>query len=229
MTEKHDHPPTDDPALPSGARARRPKRIDGKARREEIIKAAQRLIAREGVRAVRHRSVASEAGVPLSATTYYFRDIHELIAETFFDFAESGASETGHLTQAVAATLARFLDGSQSLQDRQILLNAILVTLLNHIDRQVQNRDQRLIEQSFRLEALHNPVLRQAQQENHRTTLTTTTALLRTLGSGKPELDAELIYSTVLYLEYQRVLAGDSLASREHSAEVLRCLLEKLV
>ena len=77
---------------PETSRARLPKRVDGKARREQILAATLRVVAREGVRAVRHRAVAKEAEVPLSATTYYFRDIHELIAEAFHSFAEQGRS-----------------------------------------------------------------------------------------------------------------------------------------
>src|SRR5690606_30300634 len=42
-------------------------------RRQAILDAAMRIIVRDGVRAVRHRAVAAEAGVPLSATTYYFK------------------------------------------------------------------------------------------------------------------------------------------------------------
>jgi DNA-binding transcriptional regulator YbjK len=36
---------------------------------------------REGIDAVTHRSVASEAALPLAATTYYFANLDELIAE----------------------------------------------------------------------------------------------------------------------------------------------------
>lgn len=36
---------------------------------------------REGIDAVTHRSVASEAALPLAATTYYFANVDELVAE----------------------------------------------------------------------------------------------------------------------------------------------------
>src|SRR5688500_5437435 len=51
------------------------------ARRDAIIQAAVDLIAREGLAAVSHRTVAREAGVPLGATTYYFASKTELLRD----------------------------------------------------------------------------------------------------------------------------------------------------
>ncbi len=48
---------------------RKASRQGSELRRQNILEAALRLIVREGVRAVRHRAVAAEADVPLSATT----------------------------------------------------------------------------------------------------------------------------------------------------------------
>ena len=62
--------------------------IDSERRRKAILEAALRIVVKEGVRGVRHRAVAKEAEVPLSATTYYFKDISDLIADTFVLFAE---------------------------------------------------------------------------------------------------------------------------------------------
>lgn len=53
---------------------RKASRQGSEQRRQAILDAAMRLIVRDGVRAVRHRAVAAEAQVPLSATTYYFKD-----------------------------------------------------------------------------------------------------------------------------------------------------------
>jgi TetR/AcrR family transcriptional regulator, regulator of biofilm formation and stress response len=50
-------------------------------RRRQIIEAALAVIGRGGVDAVTHRAVATEAGVPLAATTYYFESKAELVRE----------------------------------------------------------------------------------------------------------------------------------------------------
>jgi DNA-binding transcriptional regulator YbjK len=54
----------------------------GERRRETILRATLRVIGRRGADAVTHRAVADEAGVALSATTYYFASKEELLQQT---------------------------------------------------------------------------------------------------------------------------------------------------
>ncbi|AYY14977.1 TetR family transcriptional regulator [Actinobacteria bacterium YIM 96077] len=65
---------TDPPsATRDGRRAR------GERRRAEIIAATLRVVERDGAAGVTHRSVAREAEVPTSLTTYYFATLDELL------------------------------------------------------------------------------------------------------------------------------------------------------
>lgn len=50
----------------------------GEARRQALLDAVLRVLEREGPGGVTHRSVASEAGVPVAAATYYFATLDEL-------------------------------------------------------------------------------------------------------------------------------------------------------
>ncbi len=54
----------------------------GAARREHILRATLELIGEHGPDAVTHRAVAERAGLPLSATTYWFDSKEELLQET---------------------------------------------------------------------------------------------------------------------------------------------------
>ncbi|MFE0153375.1 TetR/AcrR family transcriptional regulator [Nonomuraea sp. NPDC059007] len=51
----------------------------GERRRREIIEATLRVIEREGVAGVTHRSVAAEAGAPPSLALYYFATLDDLL------------------------------------------------------------------------------------------------------------------------------------------------------
>lgn len=51
---------------------------DAVARKQSIVDAAVRVIARDGISGLTHRAAAAEAGVPLGLTTYYFSDKNEL-------------------------------------------------------------------------------------------------------------------------------------------------------
>lgn len=55
--------------------------VEQESRRDTIIAATLRLLRAGGPRAVTHRAVAEEGGVPLAATTYYFSSKEELMEE----------------------------------------------------------------------------------------------------------------------------------------------------
>ena len=78
---------------------RKASRHGSEQRRQLILDAAMRIVVRDGVRGVRHRAVAAEAGVPLSATTYYFKDIDDLINDTFAQYVERSAAFMAKLWQ----------------------------------------------------------------------------------------------------------------------------------
>ncbi|MEU2241835.1 TetR family transcriptional regulator C-terminal domain-containing protein [Streptomyces sp. NPDC018338] len=48
-------------------------------RRERIVAAALRVVARSGLAGLSHRTVAAEADVPLGSTTYHFASLDELL------------------------------------------------------------------------------------------------------------------------------------------------------
>jgi DNA-binding transcriptional regulator YbjK len=85
-------------------------------RRTVLIHAAVGLIAREGLAAVSHRTVAKAADVPLGATTYYFASKTELLREALevladleirgLEMAALQLAEPGADADFVADTLA---------------------------------------------------------------------------------------------------------------------------
>ncbi|MEV5172789.1 TetR family transcriptional regulator [Streptomyces flaveolus] len=55
-----------------------PRRYDPE-RRQRIIDAAIRVVGRDGIAGLSHRTVAAEADVPLGSTTYHFATLEELL------------------------------------------------------------------------------------------------------------------------------------------------------
>ncbi|SDU07710.1 TetR/AcrR family transcriptional regulator [Amycolatopsis keratiniphila] len=51
----------------------------GERRKRELIEATLRIVARDGVSGVSHRTVAREAGLPATAAAYHFQGIEELL------------------------------------------------------------------------------------------------------------------------------------------------------
>ena len=63
----------------------------GERRRHALVSAAAELLNEGGFEAVRHRSVAQRAGLPLASTTYYFASLDELIGKAveYIGFTEA--------------------------------------------------------------------------------------------------------------------------------------------
>jgi DNA-binding transcriptional regulator YbjK len=80
--------------------ARQPR---GARRREALLDAVLRIVAREGVAAVTHRAVAREAGVTHRLTTYYFRTKEQMLLEAFRQLATRSLERTERAARGVAA------------------------------------------------------------------------------------------------------------------------------
>lgn len=111
----------------------------GRERRRAIIQAAADIIREEGPGAVTHRAVAARAECSLSATTYYFSGLDELLAEAgkvnikrWAERAEAVADDVERmgvpatLPEAVDAILRACLPADTSLENhyRQLLAAA---------------------------------------------------------------------------------------------------------
>lgn len=91
----------------------------GARRRELIAAAAAALVLEQGPAALSHRAVAARAGVPLAATTYYFRDLDELAAQA------GGALVDGWTAHARAVLDG--LDRAAPIEDpAEVLVSALL-------------------------------------------------------------------------------------------------------
>ncbi|WP_370295344.1 TetR/AcrR family transcriptional regulator [Pseudomonas benzenivorans] len=189
---------------------RKASRQGSEQRRQAILDAAMRLIVREGVRAVRHRAVAAEAGVPLSATTYYFKDINDLITDTFAQFVERSAAYMAKFwssTEGVLQELVGQLDGSG--EARRRLADEIARLAVEYVRYQLINRrDHLLAEQAFQQEALLNPRLHDLVRAHGQILAQGVIRFFEVLGSQQPEQDARLLTAIILRMEYQGLLDG---------------------
>ncbi|MEU6581928.1 TetR/AcrR family transcriptional regulator [Nocardia sp. NPDC059246] len=89
----------------------------GERRRQALVCAAAELLLEGGFEAVRHRSVATRADLPLASTTYYFESLEDLIARAveFSGNAELEAmrrrvGEVTHRRRGAEATVELVLD-----------------------------------------------------------------------------------------------------------------------
>lgn len=207
--------------------ARRASRIRGERTRQAILAATQRVIARDGVAAVSHRAVAQEARVNLSLTTYYFVDLYDLIAAAFKQFSDGGQDELSEQWQRGFEFLARIgsIPGSP-VETRRKVRNYALKSICDHIESKVtQDPIGLAIEHQFFFAALNDPRLVQMAAD-HRSRLTAPLVrLFRLFGSPQPLVDADLMFGTVIRLEYEALLHD----SREADSKRVRREIKRLL
>ena len=187
---------------------RKASRQGSEQRRQQILDAAMRIIVRDGVRGVRHRAVAAEAGVPLSATTYYFKDIEDLLTDTFAQYVERSADYMAKLwanTEVLLRQLVAKGDGSP--QARAQLADEVAKMGAEYVQRQLHNRrDFLMAEQAFRQEALLCPRLAELVRLHAQILLRGTCQLLQVVGSRQPQQDAIVLTAIIEQMEYQGLL-----------------------
>ncbi|WP_273819408.1 TetR/AcrR family transcriptional regulator [Pseudomonas asplenii] len=187
---------------------RKASRQGSEQRRQDILNAAMRIVVRDGVRGVRHRAVAAEAGVPLSATTYYFKDIDDLLTDTFAQYVERSAAYMAKLwenNEGLLREMVAYGDGSPA--SRAQLADDIARMTADYVQRQLHNRREYLMaEQAFRQEALLNPRLAMLVRSHQQILLRGSCQFFQVLGSRQPEQDAKVLTAIIGRMEYQGLL-----------------------
>lgn len=192
----------------------RTRRSRGVKRRQELLEATLRLLAREGSSAVTMRAVASEAGVPSTAPTYYFASKQELLLEAWRLHAEREAARVSRATtavgtaessSAVANQLARFVHDSLG-----------------------PARESLLAEVELLLETARQPELEALTRVWHQTLRERVRGTLAAAGSAHPDLDARLVLAVMAGLELDNVGCADK-ATVQDLVDLFTRLLGALV
>jgi len=180
------------------------KMIDAKQR---ILLATLEVIRTSGMRGVRHRAVAAQAGVSLGSTTYHFKSIEDLISSTFIYWHETiDVGKNPHFV-SLEQDVEHF--AKQNISPKKLakqLYKDGEIYLRNQI---FDNSDDRKIELAFHNEALRSPQLSQLllcawQKETNRIF-----ELYQAIGTGAPQEDAEVTFALVLQLEKKAMLIQD--------------------
>lgn len=207
---------------------RKTSRAGSEQRRRLILEAALRIVIREGVRGIRHRAVAKEADVPLAATTYYFKDIQELINDTFTLYAEQALEVVNQFAMRLYEPLSggegkSFVEAMVSSED---MSEIIADNMTQYVVEQItQHRESLIAEQAFRYEAILSPHLRKLGQVHKVALMKKLTDLLGMMKSPSPEADAAIVISVLHRIEYEGLLveAGE-LDEKSIRATLLRQL-----
>ncbi|MEV0248777.1 TetR family transcriptional regulator [Nocardia sp. NPDC050712] len=71
----------------------------GQKRRAEIIEATLTVVQRDGASGVTHRTVAKEAGIPVSLSTYYFASLDDLLIAALTSIVDEYTERIRHIIE----------------------------------------------------------------------------------------------------------------------------------
>lgn len=217
---------------PINYRGRKASRSRSEQRRRNILEAALRIVVAEGVRGVRHRAVAKEADVPLSATTYYFNDIHDLIADTFTLFAESAMTL---VVDPIYAQAGQFLEENREQflthpESRAQLVDNLATFLTAFIQNEVtEKRDHLLAEQAFMHECLRDPHLREIASSYFVHLVNQLRHMCASIGLTEPDLAGDLLMGAVFRIEFEALISPQGEYDFERARKTIRLLLQGLL
>jgi DNA-binding transcriptional regulator YbjK len=207
---------------------RKTSRAGSEQRRRLILEAALRIVVREGVRGIRHRAVAKEAEVPLAATTYYFKDIEELINDTFTLYAEQAVEIVNQFSMRLYEPISGGAGRSfvEAIANASSMLEIIADNITQYaVEQIIENRDALIAEQAFRYEAIINPHLRQLGSVHKQALMQKLIDLMNLIQSPNPTADANIILALLHRIEYEGLLVAPEQLNRE---EIRSTLLRQL-
>ncbi len=166
------------------------------------------MILRDGIRGVRHRAVAEEARVPLASTTYYFKDIEELLSETFLFWNHSAKIYINLIHDKIAPHLngniaEHIKDSEVRVKVADLFSSATIAYVLDQIEN---HRDDRVIELAFHHEAIRSKKLRHVVRNSLNKQREGMESFYQLIGSANPGADAQVTVSLMLLLEQNAVM-----------------------
>lgn len=189
--------------------------------RQAIIDAALTIIARAGVRAITHRIVASEAQVSLGSTTYYFKNIDDLVASSFEHWQLHAQRVLTPHAETVINDLQGLFDNKPAsptqLADR---LSKYAITFVK--EQVTHDKENRIIELAFYHEALYNERVCDLVRENIQRELDILEVIFSYFSPSTAKLDAEIMLSVFHQLERRALLDDDAKGNLLHNKNLLK-------
>ena len=184
------------------------RRSKGERTKKLILESAISILAEQGIKGTTHRAVAAHANIQLSLTTYYFKDIQELVQQAFELNSQNVARVTENLWQPILALVA--IQSKVALRrvslriELQEELTDLLQTMIRlNIDR---NRKQLIVEQQLFNESQVSLSLRPLAQKHYETLLKPCKQLCQYFSKDIVNVNAQMLLILIQQTQYRQLL-----------------------
>ncbi|MCJ8321377.1 MAG: TetR family transcriptional regulator [Colwellia sp.] len=179
----------------------------GEKTKQHILNTTIAVLATQGIKGTTHRAIAKEANIQLSLTTYYFKDIQELIHQAF----QLNSAQTIALASITWQNAFNILDNI-SIQDLEIakvkqqLCDDFSTMASEYIFQKIINQANSLaVEQLLFTEIQITPELRTLAQQHKSALILPFLRLCQHFNKQDPQIDADIMLTILTQLEYRHL------------------------
>lgn len=176
----------------------------GERTREKILLAAINVLAINGIKGTTHRAIANDAKIQLSLTTYYFKDINELVLQAFQLNSYQHRAKTDVILQKIFASLYK-VDKSalRKVSVKNELCETLSKLAANYLFKNIKKEANSLaVEQLMFTAVKTSPELKKLAHEHEESQLEPLTQLASFFNKVDPEVDAQMMRTVFSQLQY---------------------------
>ena len=183
------------------------RRSKGERTRESILNAAIIVLAQNGIKGTTHRAVAQQAQLQLSLTTYYFKDIQELIQQAFVLNSNAIMATAMTAWQQTFDKLSEIsLDQSVNTETRREIASQMTAMARAYIDNKLRHEPTSLaVEQLLFTEVHRTPELADLAQQHWLTLREPFVRMCHHLAPADAETHAEIMLTLFTQIEYRHL------------------------
>lgn len=176
--------------------------------RARILQSVLEIIVEDGMRGVRHRAVAKQAGVSLGSTTYHFSSIEDLIISAFHHWRAQKVMVVNPFYQDINQRLRPYAGGRVPASRRKDMAAWIFEQSVGYVEDQLTGkRFDRIVELAFYHESIRYPSLRDLLMKVRRVELDYLVKVHTIMDSAEPLEDARITLALFRQLEQSAVMA----------------------
>ncbi len=208
------------------AQPKRVKSIKGEQSRTLLLDAALLSIAKQGIYSITHRSIAAEAGVPKSLTTYFFTSLPDLLEQAFVHFTVLAAEDNvRHLEELDELMASHTATWPLSQSARRTLHKLLSERLAEFILRQALEHPVGVaVELNFLYVYRSDKPIRQHIEAYRGMLLNRLANLIRRFSGRNAAIDASLMLGMIHQLLFKATITPQEIDRGRVHAEVSRMM-----
>ncbi|XQW86376.1 TetR/AcrR family transcriptional regulator [Thalassotalea piscium] len=186
------------------------RRSKGEQTKNNILVAAIEILAKKGIKGTTHRAIANHAGIQLSLTTYYFKDIQELVHQAF----KLNSEHINQLTDFAWKQAFDYLDSIGKTQLRKLSVKTkareqLAQLATEYIINKVTERPTTLVvEQLLFTEIQTTPQLRELANQHRKLLVIPFAKLCNYFDKDNAEIDADILFTIFSQIEYRNIMVS---------------------